>query len=179
MRALRVEGRWTLPERGGAGSEPRLALAVLAIGAVFVCFFALGRLTATGGSAAHSEAPPTAAGASASVAIPSSLASVPPLAGVSVPRAAPAPSHPSSPAPATEAKQPLVSPVFATPAQSTPAPASSPAAPAGSPAPAPTPSPAATTPAPTGGHFGSGGQSPGRGSPAPPASGGGFFDTSG
>jgi hypothetical protein len=193
MKTVPVEKHWMPAERRRVGSEPRLVMAVAAVGVVFVCFFAIGRVTAPGPatpSEALSAIPVAGAGAGAGVAIPVSLSSAPPLETPAVVGHASSPSQlTSTPAP-PEAVQPLVARAFPAPVQiAPPAPAATGVAPTSS-APATGVAPTSSTPTtgsaptsppgpstPANGPSGAGGESPASGNAT--HSGGGFFDSSG
>jgi hypothetical protein len=180
MKALRIERRWTPAEHRGVGGEPRLFMAIAAVGAVFVCFFVIGRVSSPGASA-RSEAPLASPLASAGAAIPTGLSSAPPLLAGAVVSPSSSPRRPSpTPAP-SEVARPLATQVFPTPGQFSAAPPPSSAAPPTASEPgavtAPASTPTRSVPAPE--HFGSGGNSSGSGGSTPSASGGGLFDSSG
>jgi outer membrane biosynthesis protein TonB len=167
MNTFGIERRWSGP-RGPRGVPPSIgrrrsvavAVALVAVGAVFACFFAIGRATAPG--SARAEAPLTLPVTSAGAAIPVQLVSAPPI-DIFVPAPPPPPtprprsqpaSAPTTPAP-SQAVTPTVESAPAPAPQPTPTPQPEPSRPA-APAPAPR-APAPSAPSSGGSSHGGGG----------------------
>jgi hypothetical protein len=182
MNTVGIERRWSRP----SGSPPRiglrrpvaLAVALVSVGAVFACFFAIGH--ATDSRSARAEGPAASLPvASVGAAIPVGLTSAPPIEiYVAPPPPRPSP-HPSSPPSAPPTSPAPVQPVAH---QAPSAPVASPQPAPSAPAPrapersAPVSQPSAPVSAPR-----SSGGSPGSGSgkSQPSAHGGGSFESSG
>jgi hypothetical protein len=171
MSTFRLERRRIQAAREWPQNDPRALMIVAAVCFVFVCTFAVGRVT-RGSSNARAEPTSSLLTAPADATVPARLTVVPPIQ-------LEAPPKPAAPVRRSAPSVQLVAPTVAS-RPSTPAPAQAPPAPATPVVRTPvTPAPSATPPAAPRPSTPSSGGSSGGARTSPPAGGGGSFESSG